>query len=772
MSKHPEWRDEQQRVDFVVSEIEIREKTLKAKLGNIKGDVIEIRKNFWDDVTVNLDNAEEAAETFASIKQQAELMSERERSHRHDVRQLKNLHKLKNSPYFGRIDFVESGESQTESIYIGTASFVDQEGIDFYVYDWRAPISSLYYDYGPGQGSYATPSGLISGEITLKKQFIIRNGEIKHLFHTGITIGDELLQEVLGNASDSQMKSIVATIQKEQNQIIRNEKGRLLIVQGVAGSGKTSAALQRIAYLLYRYRDTLLADEIVLFSPNPLFNSYISTVLPELGEENMQQTTFQDYLEHRLGEKWTLEDPFSQMEYVLTSKEDPAYAARIESIKVKSSLEWIVYLDQFISSLEQEGLMFNDITFRGRILFQKETIYQYFYELDADISIPNRMNMLVERLLREVREFELKEKYEEWVEQEVELLDSETLLKVHQKVEKEKQKDSDDFYEFDREQELLQSLVIKRKLKIVRKTIENYSFLDVKAIYLKLFQTKTNEVFNNVLWPEICFMTIDQIQQGHFLYEDATPYLYLKGKLEGFHVNTTIKHVFIDEAQDYSPFQFAFIKNMFPRAKWSVLGDFNQSIYVHSKRSSFTALESLFEPQNIQKNTLTQSYRSTRQIIDFAKHILDAEIDPFNRSGDKPTIIKAKNEQDLNQLLLNRINDISKKHKTIAVICKTARESELLYKQIQNKVDVRLITKNSTGYESGIVIIPSYLAKGVEFDAVIVFNVSETIYNQNSEPKLLYTVCTRAMHSLDLLYRDKLSPLLTSVKRETYHFQG
>ena len=324
MSKHPEWQDEQQRVDFVVSEIEIREKTLKEKLGNIKGDVIEIRKNFWDDVTVNLDNAEEAAETFASIKQQAELMSERERSHRHDVRQLKNLHKLKNSPYFGRIDFVESGESQTESIYIGTASFVDQEGIDFYVYDWRAPISSLYYDYGPGQGSYDTPSGLISGEITLKKQFIIRNGEIKHLFHTGITIGDELLQEVLGNASDSQMKSIVATIQKEQNQIIRNEKGRLLIVQGVAGSGKTSAALQRIAYLLYRYRDTLLADEIVLFSPNPLFNSYISTVLPELGEENMQQTTFQDYLEHRLGEKWTLEDPFSQMEYVLTSKEDPA----------------------------------------------------------------------------------------------------------------------------------------------------------------------------------------------------------------------------------------------------------------------------------------------------------------------------------------------------------------------------------------------------------------------------------------------------------------
>jgi DNA helicase-2/ATP-dependent DNA helicase PcrA len=768
MSNHLEWQSEQQRVDFVVKKMQEREKDLKGKLGTVKEDVIEIRKKFWDDVTVNLDNAEEAAETFASIKQQAELMSERERSHKHDLKQLKNLHKLKYSPYFGRIDFKESGEDESESVYIGTASFVDQNGVDFYVYDWRAPISSLYYDYGPGSANYETPAGLIFGEIEIKKQFIIRNGEIKHLFHTGITIGDELLQEVLGNQSDSQMKNIVATIQKEQNQIIRFEKGRLMLVQGVAGSGKTSAALQRMAYLLYRYRDTLMADEIVLFSPNPLFSSYISTVLPELGEENVEQTTFQAYLEHRLGEMWQLEDPYDQMEYVLTKKKDQAYASRVEGIKVKSSLAFIHYMDEMIESLHTEGMMFTDLVFRGELLISKETISRYFYEIDKTISIPNRMNLLVERLLKEVRAFELKEQDQEWVEQEIDLLDNEILLKVHNKVQKEKKKASDDFYEYEREQNLLKTLVVKRRLKKIRKAINDIQFLDVSSMYMKLFQVNDNPLFTKAHWPNICSLTCNQINQSRFYYEDATPFLYLKGKLEGFHVNTTIKHVFIDEAQDYSPFQFAFIKKMFPRAKFTVLGDFNQSIYIHSSTSSFPALESLFMKEDIETFTLTQSYRSTRQIIDFAKHILHAEIDPFNRTGEKPTLSKAANKSGLNKVLLSRIESLQKEHRTIAVICKTAEESERLYEEIKNEIKIRLMKKDSTGYESGILIIPSYLAKGVEFDAVIVYDSSASQYYDESERKLLYTICTRAMHSLDLIYFDQISQFISAVPEEAY----
>ena len=768
MDKLTDLYQEQQRVDQVVVEIKDREKELRQKLGTIKEDVMDIRKNFWEDVTINFDNAEETAETYASIKQQAELMSERERSHRHDLNQLKNLHKLKYSPYFGRIDFFEEEEGESEAIYIGIASFVDKEGIDFYVYDWRAPISSLYYDYGPGPGSYETPSGMISGEVEVKKQFIIKDGLIRHMFNTGITIGDELLQEVLGSESDSQMKNIVATIQKEQNQIIRNERGRLLIVQGVAGSGKTSAALQRVAYLLYRYRDTLLADEIVLFSPNPLFNSYISTVLPELGEDNMQQTTFQAYLEHRLGKDWQLEDPFSQMEFVLTEDQDFYYSARLEAIKVKSSLEYIHFIDSVIQSLQTEGLIFSDIIFQGNILFSKDSLYQYFYELDQSISIPNRMTMLAERLLKEVRVFELKEQDKEWVEQEVDLLDDEILLKIHQRVEKEKKKESDDFYEYDREQELLRGLVVKRKLKKIRHIINQLQFLDTTSIYLNLFKANENSLFSREKWNEICSFTIQQITQCIFPYEDATPYLYLKGRLEGFHVNTTIKHVFIDEAQDYSPFQFAFIKNMFPRAKMTVLGDFNQSIYPHSNISSFPALESLYRREEIEKYALTQSYRSTRQIIHFARDILGTEIEPFNRNGKMPTLTKAANIKELHTLLLARLTELCSEFRTVAIICKTAKESERVFTELKDHIDLRLMKKDSTGYESGVLIIPSYLAKGVEFDAVVIYNVSDLEYKDNSERKLLYTICTRAMHSLDLLYVKRLSPLLSKVSDKTY----
>ncbi|MFC0472782.1 RNA polymerase recycling motor HelD [Halalkalibacter kiskunsagensis] len=764
MSNNSDWDNEQLRVDEVVSEINKREKGLEEKLGDIKIDVIDIRKKFWEDVTVNFDSAEEAAETYASIKQQAEFMSEKERSHRHDLKQLKNLHKLKYSPYFGRIDFLEQGEEESQSVYIGTSSFVDDSGIEFYVYDWRAPISSLYYDYGPGHAEYETPSGTISGEVELKKQFIIRNAQIKHMFNTGITIGDEMLQEVLGGQSDSQMKSIVATIQKEQNQIIRNERGHLLIVQGVAGSGKTSAALQRVAYLLYRHRDTLVADQIVLFSPNPLFNSYVSTVLPELGEDNMQQTTFQAYLEHRLGDDWKLEDPFMQMEYVLTADEGPNYNEQIESIKFKSSLEYIQLIDQYIDSLEKEGMIFTDIVFRGETLLTKEKISSYFYELPDTISIPNRFQKLVEKLLKEVRGFELNERKKEWVEQEIELLDNEVLLKVHNKIEKQKKNETDSFYEFEREEELLRLLVVKRRMKKIKNDIKEIRFLDVASIYVQLMES--------LLKAEHCLDSVQKIRQSIFSYEDATPYLYVKGKLEGFQVNTTVRHVFIDEAQDYSPFQFAFIKNMFPRAKLTVLGDANQSIYAHSNVSSFLAFESLFSSSKIEKYELTQSYRSTRQIINFAKGIIQAEIEPFNRDGERPTVVGSNSIDEMHALMIERVFELKQKHRTIAIICKTAKESKTLYDNLKKKVDVRLMEKDSTGYDSNVLIIPSYLAKGVEFDAVLVYNASVDAYFKQSERKLLYTICTRAMHSLNVFFVEEISPLLANVSNETFLNKG
>lgn len=260
-----DWQQEQERLGLVTEKLRLRIAELEPEVTGLRDQVVDIRKRFWEEVTVNTSTDEDFEETFYSIKQQEALLSERERSHRQRVQRFKNMKRLLPSPYFGRMDFQEDGLSASEKIYIGVASFVDADGVDFLVYDWRTPIASMYYDHSPGPSAYETPGGQITGEMMLKRQYQIRYGQLQNVFDTSLTIGDELLQQVLGKGADSQMKSIVATIQKEQNAIIRNDKSRMLIVQGAAGSGKTSAALQRVAYLLYKHRDRLKADQIVLF---------------------------------------------------------------------------------------------------------------------------------------------------------------------------------------------------------------------------------------------------------------------------------------------------------------------------------------------------------------------------------------------------------------------------------------------------------------------------------------------------------------------------
>ena len=268
---------------------------------------------------------------------------------------------MKDVPYFGRIDFIEEGVSTEEQIYIGISTLADDSGEDFLIYDWRAPISSVYYDYQPGDASYVTPGGVIKGRLEKKWQYLIRGGVLQSMFDTSLTIGDEILQEVLGKGTDKHMHSIVATIQQDQNRIIRHDHGKLLIVHGAAGSGKTSAALQRIAYLLYKYRESLNADQIILFSPNTLFNSYVSNVLPELGEENMQQVTFQEYLNHRLSKNFQVENPYDQLEFVLTADNTPSYQSRVEGIRFKASPLFFEAIETYRKSLEVSGMRFKDV---------------------------------------------------------------------------------------------------------------------------------------------------------------------------------------------------------------------------------------------------------------------------------------------------------------------------------------------------------------------------------------------------------------------------
>ncbi|TCP57966.1 DNA helicase-2/ATP-dependent DNA helicase PcrA [Tumebacillus sp. BK434] len=754
-----EWQKEQQRVDRVTTEIRKRTEQLQEQVGLVKADIVEIRKNFWDDVKVNFENAVEAAETVASMRQQSEVLGERERQHRHAQKELKSLLRLKENPYFGRIDFAEPGEGLQE-IYLGTASYFDEESEQFLVFDWRAPVSSLYYDYSPGPATYETPGGTVEGTMELKRQFIIRDAVIKSLFDTGVTIGDELLQQVLGRHSDAQMKSIVATIQKEQNRIIRNERNRLLVVQGAAGSGKTSAALQRVAYLLYRYREWLSADQIVLFSPNDMFNSYIATVLPELGEENMQQTTFQEYLERRLGRQFELEDPFLQMEYVLTAMEEPGYAARVEGIQYKASVGFMRLLERYAKQLGDSGMVFKNLKFRGEQVISAEQIAAKYAEYDTAMSIPNRMRLLTEWLLLELETAAEAEIEKDWVQEEIDLLDNEEYLKAYQHLRRQKRFRENTFDDFDRERKVLGEMVVRKKFKPLRTGVKRLKHLDVTAMYRQLFADPELAGRLGAELPpefaEFARQTVEKMREGELYYEDATPYLYLKELLEGVEMNTQVRHVFVDEAQDYSPFQFAFLKRLFPHARMTVLGDLNQAIYAHAQKADgFGPLADLYPEEERELIVLRQSYRSTRQIVDFTRKMMPGgeEIQPFNREGEEPTVTRAADADDLTAKVLDRLHELQAEgHRTVAVICKTAEESRAAYERLQGRVEVKLIGKETVHFEPGLVVIPAYLAKGVEFDAVILYDASQERYGRESERRLFYTACTRAMHELHLFY--------------------
>ena len=764
-----DWQMEQRRVNSVVNEIDKKINKLTVNAGKVGADALEIRKDFWEDVTVNLDEPDDMIETAASIKQQVELLSERERTHKQLDKHLNTLSRLKYSPYFGRIDFLEKGEGSTDQVYLGIASLMDEQDENFLIYDWRAPISSLYYDYSPGPAQYNTPVGTIEGEMNLKRQFIIRASEIKGMFDTGVTIGDEMLQEVLGNNASTQMKSIVATIQREQNEIIRNERSKILIVQGVAGSGKTSAALQRVAYLLYRYRGTINSENIMLFSPNPLFNSYVATVLPELGEDNMQQSTFQEYLNSRLGKEFTVEDPFTQMEYLLSGKDEHSYQVRVEGIRYKASLDFKTIIERYAQGLAKSGLIFRDLKFRGDVLFSKKEIHDYFYSLDETMTIPNRMQLVKQWLLRDLKRKVKRERSRSWVEEEIQYLEKEDFMEAFKKLQEKNQFSDRSFDDFEQEQKFLADMVVKEKFKPLFARVKSLRFIDSPRVYYQLFKQAEN--MNESLpveWGKICRQTLEKLNKMEIPYEDATPYVYLQDLIEGRKSKSAIRHIFIDEAQDYSPFQFAFIQTLFPYSKMTLLGDFNQAIFSGATGAETVLTDLSIADKEIESFVLSKTYRSTKEIVKFTSALIEGgeNIVPFNRTGRKPLVSFVDNEGII-ELIESKVKDFQNEgHRTIAVICRTADESKHAFESLKNKLPLHLIEKGTISYEKGILVIPSYLAKGIEFDAVILYDCSQ--YKEDNERKLFYTVCTRAMHELHLITTAGISPLMENVPNDCY----
>ncbi|NIK78861.1 DNA helicase-2/ATP-dependent DNA helicase PcrA [Paenibacillus castaneae] len=776
-----EWQQEQERLDLVTEKLQSRIVELEPEVAQLREQVVDIRHRFWQEVTVNTSTHEDFEETFFSIKQQEKVLTERENRHQQLFQEWKRMNRLLSSPYFGRIDFQEDGQSFSEQVYIGVSSIIDGDGIEFLVYDWRTPIASLYYDYSPGVAAYETPGGQITGTMEQKRQYQIRDGQLHNLFDSSLTIGDEMLQQVLGRGADSRMKGIVATIQKEQNAIIRNDKSRMLIVQGAAGSGKTSAALQRAAYLLYKHRARLKADQIVLFSPNPLFNSYVSSVLPELGEENMQQTTFQEYVDYWLGATLRLEDPFDQIEYVLTEESTHGYEARLNGIKYKASEAFLQALQSYTLWLGRGGMLFESIRFRDRDLVTAEQMKSQFYSYDPSIRLANRVALLRDWLLQELVTLERKEQEEFWVQEELHFLDNEQYSEAYSILNKKYQRDENDFDYAEKEEELLRRMIVKEQFKPLRRMVKRLMFVDVKGLYIQLFsdavafREMTNESELPELWQEICIQTKEKLNQLELLYEDVTPYLYLKELIEAARTNTEVRHVFVDEGQDYSLFQYEFLKKLFPRARMTVLGDFGQAIFTQATnlQEADSPLIQLYGETETSLIILVRSYRSTREIVQFTKSLLPGgeEIVPFDRSGSKPFLIHADSDEKRAVRMAADLAALQAEgFSSIAVITKTAAESRDAYRALMSEgcQELRIIGKETLTFEKGIMVIPAYLAKGVEFDAVLIYDASSQVYHRESERKLFYTACTRAMQRLLLYATGEWTPYMESVDTTLY----
>lgn len=766
MSKpNKEWKDEQQRVEQVMDIIEKKQRKFSGSADDLKESIVSLRKNFWDDVSINIENADDRIETEASIRQQAELLSERERIHGNIHVQMKKLGRLHESPYFGRIDFLEEGEQQTESLYIGIASLMDQDEEDFLIYDWRAPISSMYYDYAPGPAKYETLDGPIEGEMKLKRQFIIQNGSITGMFDTGLTIGDRLLQQMLGQHGSTAMKNIVATIQREQNKIIRNEKSKMLIVQGVAGSGKTSAALQRVAYLLYAHRKTLSADNMLLFSPNPLFNSYVSTVLPELGEANMQQTTYYEYVEDQVGSAFHLEGPFEQMENFLKGG---MVQAQEMAIRLKSGQDFRSIIDQYVENLSQRGLIFKSIVFMDEPLIQAMDIYVKFYQTDSSLAIPYRIELIKDWMLEKIDVLEEQEMKKPWVEEEIQYFDKEDYLEAYKEVENQQGQDEETFDDYDKQQRYLSQTVVEKHFNPIRENINDCCFVDLKASYKQLYEQEFDESGES---GEIRDWTLANLNENRLRWEDATPFLYFSDLIKGRDRYRSIRHVVLDEVQDYSPFELSYIRGLFPRSQMTVLGDVHQAIHTHALETPSILSEVPDDLNNYERIQLMRSYRSTQQIVDFTKELLkdgDSVI-PFERNGHLPVVKRVENESMLFKSIIKDVRELlNQGHQTIAILCKTLKESRSAFEQLKDEIPVQFLDEQTYSFQTGVLAIPAYLAKGIEFDAVLIYDASCKVYGREAERNLFYTACTRAMHELHLYYQDEMNPFLKAVAKEKY----
>ena len=634
-------------------------------------DLVEFKKMMWENA--NSFDEGEMQQVMAATSQEAEKALQKQKY-------FKKLCSIKNKPYFASIVFKDD-DGEIFNIYMSLTYLKDSDSNNI-LYDWRSPICSLFYDYETGPCSYTAPGGTYSGELKRKRQYKIENNKLVGVFDNSLNINDEVLQEVLATESSDKMKNVVNTIQMEQNKVIRNLEDNNLIVQGIAGSGKTTVALHRIAFLLYRINN-LSSNNILIFSPNDIFTEYISDVLPSLGEANTLQTTFADYLESFITEYKGVENFTDFVSRYYSYNE-----AFPELVEYKQSDRIIEHLDDFLDNYIDNCCFTSSFREGDKFLIEKDDINSMLHDRYDKLPLFERMDEIAEKLCSNNYKGKLG-KVKTYLK----------LLYQNSNFEKDYKKIYEEFL-------LSDFFEIKLDEKIVKKTINT----DIIA------------------------------------YEDALLFAYIKGKLEGFIYEGSIKQVIIDEAQDYNKLQYIIINEIFKKADFTILGDINQNINPYYHYESLEELCNLFRGDT-KYLELLKTYRSSPEIIAYTNKILNLNhVNAIRKTNNKPVVIR-RGVNDLHRKLVEDIKTLQSNYKSTALITKDMKEAEKIYEMIKDDIDISLVDANTRKFHKELIIIPAYISKGLEFDSVIIYNDRDNSY-RNNERNLLYVACTRCQHEL------------------------
>lgn len=665
----------------VLSELEKAVAELTEKLDGSRQEISKMQEYYWESYHEYDEFGYEKADNDRILR--GEMNSFAELSGKYA-----RYRKMQDSPYFAAISFCYDGEEEEQTYYIGIGDFSPKRGEEPLICDWRAPISGLFYDYDTGRACFQAPVGEIWGNLTKKYQFKIKGGKLLYAINSDIVINDEVLQKELSQNANARLKSIVSTIQKEQNAIIRNETDKILVIQGGAGSGKTSVALHRVAYLLYHHRKQLSANQVLILSPNPVFSEYISHILPELGEENIMEMTFDLYAYRELKKYKDTEVRYDYLERLFSMNEQEAlqYQQRVQE---KQGRDYVEELNSFVLGLEDDLMNFRAFSYKKHRKEEQE-LQILFYEKFPDLPILARMQAVADYIIDEV----------------------ETLRGA--------------------ELDPIERGIFEDKLNAM---YETRNLLDLYNWFLR--ESGREEI------PE----AVEQIP-----YEDVYPMLYLKCLLYGSRARSDIKHLIVDEMQDYSYIQFLLLSKMFP-CHMTILGDSMQQA-APGKVDAQQLCREVFGKKARLLN-LKKSYRSTLEISQFANEIagITGE-EAFERHGKAPEYVMAADETEMIELLAEklaaRVLGQQETFETIAVLTKTKAEAKMIYDALKDRLPVTLLTADSSRMEKGIVITTFYLAKGLEFDSVHVVYVQRETYYSDYHRQILYIAATRALHELAL----------------------